>query len=65
VRSHNPMLPCLRLMWEEGWVHFISTAHRSVIGVLLVLIMLRSSLWCIVQCDRSAASVYQQSIEPR
>jgi len=52
-------------MWEEGWVHFISTAHRSVIGVLLVLIMLRSSLWCIVQCGRSATSVYQQSIEPR
>jgi hypothetical protein len=20
------MLPCLRLIWEEGWVHFISTA---------------------------------------
>ena len=31
MRSHNPILPRLRFMWEEGWVHFISTNADSIV----------------------------------
>jgi len=32
LRSTPPILPRVRLVWEEGWVHFISTTPRSAIA---------------------------------
>jgi hypothetical protein len=43
--SHNPMLPRVRLVWEEGWVHFIST--RSGVNPLVETVWNEHTWWFI------------------
>jgi len=48
VRSHNPMLPRVRLVWEEGWVHFIRTidwGKARNLAVVAVCLFLTEAVW--------------------